>query len=39
MTLNSTVERYFLRGVTKVNKPVDSKMAENELVRQSVVAM
>jgi hypothetical protein len=37
MTLNSTVERYCLHGSTKVNEPVDSKMAAYELVRQGVV--
>ena len=34
MKLNSTVERYFLHGSTKVKEAVDFKMAANELVRK-----
>ena len=39
MKLNSTVERYFLHGSTKVNEAVDFKMAANELVREGVVVI
>jgi hypothetical protein len=39
MKLNSTGERYCLRGSTKVNEAVDSKMAANELVREGVVVI
>ena len=37
--LNSTVERYFLHGSTKVNEAADFKMAANELVREGVVVI
>ena len=39
MKLNSTVERYCLHGPTKVNEAVDFKMAANEIVRESVIAI
>jgi len=39
MKLNSTVERYFLHGSTKVNEAVDFKMTANELVREDAVVV
>ena len=39
MILNSTVERYFLHGSTKVNEVVDFEMAANELVQEGVVVI
>ena len=39
MKLNSTVERYYLHGSTKVNEAVGFKMAANELVWEGVVVI